>query len=134
MKRPGHKDFNAVSHDRSRPEVLFLNLTWRSRGQISSVLLQLLLCIQQQEIWETREMICYVLAMGKQHLGRHVVVGYGIKFFWPGLFITSPDHLETKRNVKSGSVFKIMFSVHTKNKIRSFQIFRFEERFRNSPF
>ena len=26
-------------------------------------------------------MICYVLAMGKQHLGPHVVVGYGIKFF-----------------------------------------------------
>ena len=38
-------------------------------------------------------MICYVLAMGKQHLGPHAVVGYGIKFFWPGLFITSPDHL-----------------------------------------
>ena len=38
-------------------------------------------------------MICYVLAMGKQHLGPHMVVGYGIKFFWPGLFITSPDHL-----------------------------------------
>ena len=39
-------------------------------------------------------MICYVLAMGKQNLGPHVVVGYGIKIFWPGLFITSPDHLE----------------------------------------
>ena len=39
-------------------------------------------------------MICYVLAMGKQHLGPHVVVGYGIKIFWPGLFITSPDHLD----------------------------------------
>ena len=38
-------------------------------------------------------MICYVLAMGNQHLGPHEVVGYGIKFFWPGLFITSPDHL-----------------------------------------
>ena len=38
-------------------------------------------------------MICYVLAMGKQHLGPHGVVGYGIKIFWPGLFITSPDHL-----------------------------------------
>ena len=38
-------------------------------------------------------MICYVLAMGKQHLGPHVVVGHGIKIFWPGLFITSPDHL-----------------------------------------
>ena len=38
-------------------------------------------------------MICYVLAMGKQHLGPHVVVGYGIKIFWPGLFIMSPDHL-----------------------------------------
>ena len=43
MKRPGHKNFNAVSHNRSWPEVLFLNLTWRSREQISSVLLQLLL-------------------------------------------------------------------------------------------
>ena len=47
-------------------------------------------------------MICYVLAMGKQHLGPHVVVGYGIKIFWPDLFITSPDHLaaieETRRS------------------------------------
>ena len=43
MKRPGHKNFNAVSHNRSRPELLFLNLTWRLRGQISLVLLQLLL-------------------------------------------------------------------------------------------
>ena len=39
-------------------------------------------------------MICYILAMEKQHLGQHVVVGYGIKMFWPGLFITSPDHLD----------------------------------------
>ena len=39
-------------------------------------------------------MICYVLAMGKQQLGPHVVVGYGIKIFWPGLFITSLDHLD----------------------------------------
>ena len=39
-------------------------------------------------------MICYVLAMGKQHLGPHVVVGYDIKIFWPGLFITSPDRLD----------------------------------------
>ena len=38
-------------------------------------------------------MIGYVLVMGKQHLGPHVVVGYGITFFWPRLFITSPDHL-----------------------------------------
>ena len=38
-------------------------------------------------------MIFYVLAMGKKHLGPHVVVGYGIKIFWPGLFITSSDHL-----------------------------------------
>ena len=41
-------------------------------------------------------MICYVLAMGKQHVGPHVVVGYGIKIFWPGLFTTSPDHLENE--------------------------------------
>ena len=39
-------------------------------------------------------MICYVLAIGKQHLGPRVVLGpYGIKSFWPRLFITSPDHL-----------------------------------------
>ena len=44
-------------------------------------------------------MICYVLAMGKQHLGPHVVLGYGIKIFWPGLFITSPDHLVYKNLV-----------------------------------
>ena len=31
-------------------------------------------------------MISYVLAMGKQHLGPRVVVGYGIKIFWPCLF------------------------------------------------
>ena len=31
-------------------------------------------------------MICYVLAMGKQHLGPHVVVGYGIKIFLAGPF------------------------------------------------
>ena len=44
-------------------------------------------------------MICYVLAMGKHHLGPHVVVGYGIKIFWPGLFITSPDHLEVNEGM-----------------------------------
>ena len=38
-------------------------------------------------------MIYYVLAMGKQHLGLHVVVGYGIKIFWLSLFIMLPDHL-----------------------------------------
>ena len=38
-------------------------------------------------------MICYVLAVGKQPLGPRMVVGYGIKSFWPGLFIMSPDHL-----------------------------------------
>ena len=42
-------------------------------------------------------MMCYVLAMGKQNLGAHMVVGYGIKIFWPGLFITSPDHLVVSR-------------------------------------
>ena len=43
-------------------------------------------------------MICYVLTMGKQHLRLHVIVGYGIKIFWSGLFITSPDHLETAQS------------------------------------
>ena len=38
-------------------------------------------------------MICYVLAMGKQHVGPHVVVGYSVKISWPGFLITSPDHL-----------------------------------------
>ena len=45
-------------------------------------------------------MICYVLAMGKQLLGPHVVVGYGIRIFWPGLFITSPDHLDNVKMAK----------------------------------
>ena len=31
-------------------------------------------------------MICYVLAMGQQHLGPHVVVGYAIKIFLAGSF------------------------------------------------
>ena len=38
-------------------------------------------------------MICYILVNGEQHLGPHEVVGYGIKIFGPGLFITSPGHL-----------------------------------------
>ena len=42
-------------------------------------------------------MICYVLAMGKQHLGPHVIVGYGIKIF----FITSPDHLEMSGTIEN---------------------------------
>ena len=65
MKRTGHKNFNAVSHNRARPEVLFSNLTWWSRGQISSVLLPLLLFAfsNVQEMWGTRGMIFYVLAV-----------------------------------------------------------------------
>ena len=42
MKRSGHRNFNAIYHNRSRPLVLFLNWTWLSSGQISSVLLQTL--------------------------------------------------------------------------------------------
>ena len=52
-------------------------------------------------------MICYVLAMGKQHLGPHVVVGYGIKIFWPGLFITSPDHLVSLKFSTSSFVIRV---------------------------
>ena len=32
MKRPGHENFNAVSHKRARPEVLFSNLKHGSRS------------------------------------------------------------------------------------------------------
>ena len=32
MKRPGHKNFNAVSHKRTQPEVLFPNLKHGSRS------------------------------------------------------------------------------------------------------
>ena len=35
-------------------------------------------------------MICYVLAMGKQHLGPHVVVGYRINF------LAGPFHYVTR--------------------------------------
>ena len=45
-------------------------------------------------------MICYILAMGKQHPGPHVVVGYGIKIFWSGLFNTSRDHLAKNKPLK----------------------------------
>ena len=51
-------------------------------------------------------MICYVLAMGKQHLRPHMVVGYGIKIFWPGLFITSPDHLDRVAKFFIGDIFE----------------------------
>ena len=124
MKRPGHKNFNAVSHNRSRPEVLFFNLTWRSQGQISSVILQLLLFALSNTKFERREMICYVLAMGKQHLGPHVVVGYGIKIFWPGLFITSPDHLEDM-NTLLPLLFTTKFlpRANSKIKLNYFQLF-----------
>ena len=46
-------------------------------------------------------MICYVLAMGKQHLGPHVVVGYGIKFFLAGPFhyVTRSPGVQTRRLV-----------------------------------
>ena len=57
-------------------------------------------------------MICYVLAMGKQHLGPHVVVGYGIKIFWPGLFITSPDHLDVTIVTVISSCVKIKCYFH----------------------
>ena len=49
-------------------------------------------------------MICYVWAMGKQHLGPHVVVGYGIKIFWPGLFTTSPDHLDVTMHLTKKAI------------------------------
>ena len=52
-------------------------------------------------------MICYILAMGKQHLGPHVVVGYGIKMFWPGCFITLPDHLGCFNKVYFWMNFKL---------------------------
>ena len=51
-------------------------------------------------------MICYVLAIEKQNLGPHVVVGYGIKIFRPGLFITSPDHLERVLSASEGRAAK----------------------------
>ena len=53
-------------------------------------------------------MICCVLAVGKQHLGSHVVVGYGIKIFWPGLFITSPDHLAARVPPTSRVVYQLI--------------------------
>ena len=59
-------------------------------------------------------MICYVLAMGKQHIGPHVVVGYGIKIFWPGLFITSPDHLDVMmHNANQNTLRKVAGVEHT---------------------
>ena len=54
--------------------------------------------------------------MGKQHLGPHVVVGYGIKFFWPRLFITSPDHLEVDGFPQ---VFFLKISLYAKRSSKS---------------
>ena len=54
-------------------------------------------------------MICYILAMGKQHPGPHVVVGYGIKIFWSGLFNTSRDHLAVSDSVRMAIHFFINF-------------------------
>ena len=69
-------------------------------------------------------MICYVLAMGKQHLGPHVVVGYGIKTFWPGLFITSPDHLAMDMHTFSEWSQKCLFSAVNFMKVyRGFKMF-----------
>ena len=53
-------------------------------------------------------MICYVLAMGKQHQGPHVVVGYGIKIFWPGLFITSLDHLDGEPRLTFQQMYRLI--------------------------
>ena len=76
-----NKNFNAVSHNCSRPEVLFLNLTWRSRGQISSVLLQLLLFAFSNRKFERHGKWCYVLAMVKQHLDRTWLWDTALKYF-----------------------------------------------------
>ena len=67
-------------------------------------------------------MICYVLAMGKQHLGPHVVVGYGIKIFWPGLFITSPDHLVNNTSSRSRTLKSpiLLFKISRDSKIHAF--------------
>ena len=35
-----------------------------------------------------------IFQIRKQHLRPRAVVGYGVKIFGPGLFITSPDHLD----------------------------------------
>ena len=61
-------------------------------------------------------MICYVVAMGKQHLGLHVVVGYGIKIFCPGLFITSPDHLENLKGIWLSKKYLATFTIYRRRK------------------
>ena len=53
-------------------------------------------------------MICYVLAMEKQHLGPHVVLGYGIKSFLAGSF-----HYVTR---SPGSVFRYLGRQHEHKK------------------
>ena len=50
-------------------------------------------------------MICYVFAMGKQNLGPHVVVGYGIKIFVP-----RPLHYVTSSPGKQTWIFRSMVS------------------------
>ena len=60
-------------------------------------------------------MICYVLAVGKQHLGPHVVVGYGTKIFWPFHYVTrSPG--EKQRRCKTVVVPVMVHLVDAKHK------------------
>ena len=70
-------------------------------------------------------MICYVLAMGKQQLGPHVVVGYGIKIFWPGLFITSPDHLDMFTDQTWAAIYQYDRASCACAKHQEFLFFRF---------
>ena len=54
-------------------------------------------------------MICYLLAMGKQHLGLHVVVGYGINIFLAGPFhyvTRSPGEYVRQRQISKKKFIK----------------------------
>ena len=71
-------------------------------------------------------MICYVLAMGKQHLGPHVVVGYGIKNFcaqasslrhqitWKKQHATCSDKHDNNTDVGKQNSLNLTFRVKTR--------------------
>ena len=87
MKRPAHKNFNAVSHNRARPEVLFLNSTSTFALSIHEVIVQVNLT--RLHVDYNPNSTAMLNSKTTPSLGRARLWDTALKFF-----ITSPDHLE----------------------------------------
>ena len=92
IRRTGEKNFNAVSHNR---ECYFR--IQHGRGEVRSLRFPLECSFGNRKCGRHR-MICWVLAMeilqGILKQGRARLWDTALKFFFPALQITSPDHLE----------------------------------------